>query len=170
MKINVAVCIWIAVGGFLSMLAVPCHAQSICPWLNTATASGVLGGAARVEVRNPGTGTASCVFQLQNGAPTDTLRIAVIRTEQPENAGKAIKSYEVSCTSSGTPLKGVGNEALLCVSNTKTSRGELVVGRVRDNIFTVAISVGSGDDSASTQNALAEKAESIAKQVAGSLF
>ena len=169
MKNKVEMWIWIVVTSFLT-LAVPSRAQSICPWLNAATAAGVLGGAPSVEVINPGVSTGTCVFQLQNGATKDTLRVTVNRTEHPEDAGKALRSHELSCSVPGAPLKGVGNEALLCVSNTRTSRGELVVGRVRDNIFTVAISIGSGEDSESNRAALSEKAELIAKQVAGSLF
>jgi hypothetical protein len=73
-------------------------------------------------------------------------------------------------TASGLPLRGVGNEAILCASDTDKSNGELVVGRVRDNIFTVAIYAGTANDPAMTKDALADKAEEIAKQVAGILF
>lgn len=170
MKTNVGIRIWFIVVASLSLLSGTCGAQSICPWLNTPTASGVLGGAAAVEVNNTGAGTGTCIFRLQNGAPHDTLRIAVVRADHAENAGREMKPYEVSCTASKAPLKAVGNEAVLCGADTKTSRGELVVGRVRDNLFTVTISTGTGDDSGATRDTLVEKAEAIAKQVAGALF
>jgi hypothetical protein len=157
--------IWISIAAAcLSLLSVPCGAQSICPWLNAATASGVLGGAATMEVTNTGT----CLFRLQNGAKNDALRIAVIETNTPESAGKEIAPHKISCTSSETQLRAVGNEAVLCASDTESSLGEQVVGRVRNRIFTVAISTGKHSEA--TRDLLAEKAEEIAKQVAGALF
>jgi len=156
--------------GVFSLLAMTCSAESTCPWLNAATASGVLGGAASAEVNNAGPTAGVCVFRLQSGATNNSLRISVTKANKPENAGKEMLPYESKCTASGLPLKGVGNEAVLCVSNTDKSSGELVVGRVRDNIFTVAIYSSTGNDPAATKDALADKAEEIAKQVAGILF
>ncbi|MEI9969497.1 MAG: hypothetical protein WDM87_13070 [Terracidiphilus sp.] len=161
--------IWIAAGVF-SLLAGPCNAQSTCPWLNAATASGVLGGSATMEVNNTGVSTGVCVFHFQDEAQNNTLRISVIKADRPENAGKEMMPYESKCTASGLPLKGVGNEAILCASDTAKSSGELVVGRVRDNIFTVAINAGTGDNPAATKDDLEDKAQEIAKQVAGILF
>lgn len=153
-----------------SLLAMTCSAQSTCPWLNAATASGVLGGAASTDVNNTGVNTKVCVFRLQSGVTSDSLRIVVAKANKPENAGKEMLPYESKCTSAGSPLKGVGNEAFLCMSNTDKLSGELVVGRVRDNIFTVAIYSNTGNDAAAMKDALADKAEEIAKQVAGILF
>lgn len=160
---------WIAAGVF-SLLAINCNAQSPCPWLNAATASGVLGGSASTEVNNTGANTGVCVFRFQDGTQTNTLRISVIKADKPENAGKEMLPYESKCTTPGQPQKGVGNEAILCASDTDKSIGELVVGRVRDNIFTVAIYAGAGNQPATAKDALAENAGEIAKQVAGILF
>jgi len=156
--------------GVFSLLAMTCSAQNTCPWLNAATASGVLGGSASTEVSNTGVSAGVCVFRLQNGVASDSLRIVVAKANKPENAGKEMLPYESKCSSSGVPLKGVGNEAVLCVCDTDNLKGELVVGRVRDNIFSVAIYSSTGDDPAATKDALADKAEEIAKQVAGILF
>ena len=123
-----------------------------------------------MEASSTGASTGLCVFRLQDGAGSGSLRISVSKADKPENAGKEMLPYESKCTSSGLPLKGVGNEAILCASNTEKSSGELVVGRVRDNIFTVAIFGGAGNDPAAAKDALADKAEEIAKQVAGILF
>jgi hypothetical protein len=168
MKVRVGIWIWIA--GCLSVLSATCSAQSICPWLNVATASGVLGGAATVEVNATGISNGTCVFRLQDGAKKDTLRISVIEANNPESADKEIKPSKTSCSSSGTPLKGVGNEAVLCAIDTEGSRGEQVVGRVRDRTFTVVISAGPEKDPDAKPDPLAEKAEAIAKAVAGALF
>jgi hypothetical protein len=169
MKTTGGVWIWIAAAVF-SLLSVPCSAQSTCPWLNAATASGVLGGSATMEVNNTGVNTRVCLFRFQDETQNNTLRISVIKAERPENAGKEMMPYESKCTASGLPLKGVGNEAILCVSDTDKSNGELVVGRVRDNIFTVAITADSGNNPAATKDDLEDKAQEIAKQVAGVLF
>jgi hypothetical protein len=91
----------------------------------------------------------------------------VANVEHAERAGEEMKSYAGGCSAPKSALKGVGNEAVLCASDTKAAHGELVVGRVRDRIFTVAISTATGDYS---EAALAEKAEAIARQVAGALF
>jgi hypothetical protein len=163
MKPKVGIWIRITVAA-LSLLSAPCRAQSICPWLNAATASGVLGGPATVEVNNTGT----CIFRLQNGAGNEVLRISVIETNNPESLGKEMAPHKISCTSSETLLKAIGNEAVLCALDTESSRGEQVVGRVRNRIFTVAISTGRLSEV--TRDFLAEKAEEIAKQVAGALF
>jgi hypothetical protein len=163
MKLIVGIWIRITVVG-LSLLSTACRAQSICPWLNAATASGVLGGAATIEVNNTGV----CLFRLQNGAGEDVLHISVIEANSPESPGKEIASHKISCTSPETQLKAVGNEAVLCASDSESSRGEQVVGRVRNRIFTVAISTGRASEV--TRDLLAEKAEEIAKQVAGALF
>jgi hypothetical protein len=160
---------WIAVGVF-SMLSGACRAQSTCPWLNAATASGVLGGSATMEVNNTGASTGVCIFRFQDEAQNNTLRISVIKAERPENAGKEMMPYESKCTASGLPLKGVGNEAILCAADTAKSSGELVVGRVRDNIFTVVINAGTGDKPVAAKDDLEDRAQEIAKQVAGILF
>jgi hypothetical protein len=169
MKGRHGICMWITVAAF-SLLSSPCGAQSTCPWLNAATASGVLGGAATVEVNNTANGTGTCVFRFHDQSQNNTLRIAVIKADRPESAGKEMMPYESKCTSSGLALKGVGNEAILCASDVNKSTGELVVGRVRDNIFTVTIIAGAGNDPAITNDDLVDKAQEIAKQVAGILF
>ncbi len=161
--------IWIAAGTF-SLLSGPCKAQNPCQWLNAATASGVLGGSATMEVNNTGVGSGVCVFRFQDETQNNTLRISVIKAERPENAGKEMMPYESKCTASGLPVKGVGNEAIMCASDSAKSNGELVVGRVRDNIFTVVINAGAGDNPAAAKDDLEDKAQEIAKQVAGILF
>jgi hypothetical protein len=164
MKIEAGIWIRIAVAG-LSLLSVTCSAQSVCPWLNAATAEGVLGGTVTAEVNNTGV----CQFRLQNGAKNDVLHISVIEGDSPESAVKEMALRKTSCTSSETQLKAVGNEAVLCASDIGSSRGEQTVGRVRNRIFTVAISTDIAAPEA-TRDILAARAEEIAKQVAGALF
>ncbi|MBW4039559.1 MAG: hypothetical protein HIU91_11925 [Acidobacteria bacterium] len=170
MKTKVKIGIWIIVVAGFSLLSGTCGAQSTCPWLNAATASGVLAGPATVEVNNTGAGTGSCVFRLLNGASDDTLRIAVTKADHAEDPGGDMKPYESGCTSPKASLRAIGNEAVLCASNKGLARSELVVGRVRANIFTVDINTGTGNGSQATRDVLAAKVEEIARQVAGALF
>jgi hypothetical protein len=68
------------------------------------------------------------------------------------------------------PLTAAGNEAYLCVGNMKLTRGELAFGRVRDSAFSIFLTLGAGNLSETDQGPLAQKAEKIARQIAGSLF
>ncbi len=118
---------------FLPALAL---AADQCPWLAAATAAGALGGEiARVTVKPDG-----CVFSTQGA-------------ELSLELGKDYKAFAARCGGKGTPLKGIGNEAVAC--------GNRVVGRVREQAFAVTIQA-SGD--------YQEKARKIAELVAGFLF
>ena len=64
----------------MCLLVVPacCHAKNNCPWLNEATASGLLGGAAVGDFTAAAPGTpAVCTFVRQDAGATRTLRITV---------------------------------------------------------------------------------------------
>ena len=84
-----------------------------CPWLNQATAAGVLGGTVT---------QAGCTF----ARGSVELRI---------EAAKDFESYAATCRSEPVPLKAIGSEALAC----RGEAGEQVVGRVRDRAFLVRI-------------------------------
>lgn len=170
MKRQTPPCICIALASLSSLLCIPCAAQSACPWLNAATASGVLGGPTTVEVNHSAAGAGSCLFQLPGGSPNSVLRIIVIQIDDADIAKVKMESYEAGCTSPPVPLKALGTGAVHCVTNQKALPGELVVGRVRNNIFTVAMSTQPAGPPESTRDSLAEKAQVIAEQIAGSLF
>jgi hypothetical protein len=127
-------------------------AAEICPWLNAATAGGVLGGAVTdVTVKRAEGGDGSCDFVRHDGSRVLALRIEVITMRDPS---KDFAAYAARCHS-GVPLKAIGNEAVAC-----TDKGaEQVVGRVRDRAFVLRMSTGGR-----------EKARQIAEQIAGSLF
>ena len=124
----------------LLLLAASCCAENVCPWLNAATAAGVLGGPVTALVS-----PAVCEFVR----PQSTLHIEV---------RKKPAAVEAKCESKGTPLKGIGNEALEC----STVGREMVIGRVRDQRFVVWIQ--------SSDPAVRESARKVAEQVAGNLF
>jgi hypothetical protein len=128
-------------------------AEDRCPWLNAATAGGVLGGAVIATVT-----ATSCEFTRQSGGHESALRVEVTPTTAPH----------AQCGSGAEPLKAIGNEAKACSYEGKAGwLGEQVVGRVRDQAFLVRI--GTGDRSASPKT-LREKARNVAEQVAGILF
>ena len=149
----------------LAAMFVPasCLADESCPWLNAATAGGVLEGAVKVAVaRNQD--DATCDFVRREGVREYSLRIEVATMRSDPNE---FGSYAARCGSAATALKAIGNLALACTADGKDGQhGEQVVGRVRDRAFVVR--VGTNDDS--MRAALREKARKVAEQVAGTLF
>lgn len=133
----------------LLMAAGLCRAQNACPWLNAATAGGILGGPVTASVK-----PTVCEFVRHLGSNESTLRIEV----QKKPASLAAK-----CDSTGTPIKAIGNEALACTAGSF----EIVIGRVRDQRF--AVSIGASDPSVDRAT-LQEKARKVAEQLAGNLF
>jgi hypothetical protein len=147
------------------------HGQAICPWLNAATASGVLGGAATAVMNLHSAGAGTCRFQLTATPADGSLQIAVSNVEHAGEITKALASDEVRCVSTPAPLKAIGNEAVVCAEGGAAGQRELVVGRVRNSVFTVELILAPPRAGAApATDEAAEKAESIAEQVAGSLF
>jgi hypothetical protein len=143
------------------------QAQARCPWLNIATASGVLNGPATLALQQPATDDTICVFQYQNQHTVYSLQIEV-RAHQ--DISKGLKSQQSNCTAPGTPLQAIGNEATLCADDQRSLHGDAVIGRVRDSIFRVSVSTSARNDPAMPRAALEQKARDVAEQIAGSLF
>jgi hypothetical protein len=156
---------WLAVACLL-FLGAACKGESRCPWLNVATASGVLNGPASLEVEYSAASGNVCVFLYQDGAARSSLQIVVRETK---DTSKDRRPYESQCTSAMVPLRAIGNEAMLCAVDARNSHGEQVIGRVRDRLFIVGIRAGPRTPSMQKE-LLQEKAESISEQVAGALF
>jgi hypothetical protein len=128
-----------------------CRAENACPWLNAATAAGVLGSAVTASVK-PGV----CEFR----AGKSELRIQV---------NKKADFTPEKCATPSTPLKGLGNEAEICSVGMRILGGwktEYVFGHVRDRMFGVSISTSDH----SMDSLIREKTRKVAEQVAGSLF
>ena len=143
------------------------HAQVRCPWLNVATASGVLEGPALLQVEQPKATETQCVFRYQNGKVIETLEIDVRRQQ---DISRGLVPEESSCNAPGTPLRAIGNEAVLCADDRRSSRGDQVIGRVRDSIFRVSVSTTAKNDPAVKREVLEQRAKDTAEQVAGALF
>lgn len=147
-----------------------CHAQNNCPWLNVATASGALGGSSVLTMSKTGKNTETCIFRLQAGSPAESLTVSVATVSDSQNPEQALKAAESQCTSQAAPLSAIGNEAVLCADDAANSHGEQVIGRVRDQIFTISITTEAAPSRDTANDLLAVKVKAIAEQVAGNLF
>lgn len=132
----------------LVLIAAGGRAENSCPYLNAATASGVLGGPVASQVSGD-----TCLFTRDSSE----LRIEVQTINLP---------YKPNCGLSPISVKAIGNEAYACSVDAKGGTvAEQVVGRVRDRAFLVRLASHS-----LPRAALREKARSVAEQVAGILF
>jgi hypothetical protein len=140
----------VALSLFLPLMVV---AEERCPWLNAATAGGVLGGTVQVTVTPK-----SCEFVRQAGQQETMLQIEVTAASAPD----------ARCGPDAERLTAIGNEAVACSYRGKAGWiAEQVVGRVRDQAFLVRI--GTNDHSA-VGKALRDRVRNVAEQVAGILF
>ncbi len=147
---------------WIMVLAVPAvlGAAENCPWLNAASAGGVLGGEVTTSTMTRGKAgeDGSCSFIRKDGDKVRELSIEVVTMQ---SATADFSAYKARCHSAASPVNAIGNEAFSCTDGT----AELVVGRVRDKAFVVRMN----SHSASTP-ALRDKTRNIAEQVAGILF
>src|SRR5271168_132324 len=154
--------------GLAMLLPTVCHGQAKCPWINEATARGILGGAVTATVNVSDHGDGVCEFSRRQGAVVRQLRVSVdIMTDIP----KQFPTYLAQCPPKSTPLRAIGNEAVMCsIQGNGDQYAERVVGRVRDQAFVVSVSSSVRDDPSMTQAMRREKANLVAEQVAGILF
>ncbi len=135
-------------------------ADQTCPWLNAATAGGVLEGPVHDTVIKDGE-NATCEFARQNSA--DKLRIEVVTISASRGE---LAAYKAQCVTPLTPLKAIGNEAVVCDIGTKSGGvAEQVAGRVRKRAFLVSVTSATF-----SRESLREKATKVAEQIAGNLF
>jgi hypothetical protein len=140
-----------------------------CPWLNVATATGVLRSNEQspIAILAEG-GKAACDFTYHDPTASRELKITV---EEVKDVQQAMTAYKARCSSQAEPLRGIGNEAVTCVVGSKRkSFGQRVVGIVRDQIFTVTLTTSAQKDPVMPREALEEKSRNISEQVAGALF
>jgi hypothetical protein len=145
-----------------------CRGQAKCTWINEETAGGVLGGAVTVKIKLKDVGDGVCEFSRRHGTLIQRLRISVnVMTDIP----KQFPTYVAQCRLKNSPLKAIGNEAVMCsVQSKRYGFGELVVGRVRDHAFEVSLSSSVRHDPSMTEELCRKKAHFVAEQVAGILF
>ncbi len=154
---------------FLLCTPVAGKAANKCPWINEATASGLLGGDA-VGAFTPGaTGQpAVCTFTQQSADATRTLRITV---ELAANPHEKLEAAAMNCGTDTAPLRAIGNEAVVCtVDGRKGAMGERVVGRVRDQVFSITIGTTLKVDPILPRDVLKTNILTAAEQISGNLF
>jgi hypothetical protein len=152
------------------MMFVPsvCHGQAKCPWIDEATARGILGAAVTAKVNIKDTSYGGCEFSRQEGEVRRQLSVVVIVMT---DIRKQFSTYVTQCESKATPLRKIGDEAIMCSIQTHTNLyAEKVVGRVRDRAFNVSVASGVQDDPSMTQETRREKVQLAAEQVAGVLL
>jgi hypothetical protein len=159
----------IVLGGCLIGLPTLCRAANNCAWINEATASGLLGGEAVGEVTEPTAGQpVACTFTQHGERVKRTLRVTV---EIAGNAHTRLSTIAQICGPNAVPLKAIGNEAFICAEDGgKNQMGEFVVGRVRDQVFTITIGTTLKDDSILTRDELRSRIYMAAEQISGNLF
>lgn len=140
-----------------------------CPWLNVATASGVLRSSETATMATLSQGSReACSFVYHDATALRELRITV---EQGPESTQTMMGYKAHCHGETSPLQAIGNEAVMCAAGIKGKvEGEQVIGRVRDQVFTITITTSSRNDPSMSRGELKEKTRNIAEQVAGALF
>jgi hypothetical protein len=109
----------------------------------------------------------ACDFTYQDATGFRALRISV---EQSKDPIQTLNLRKTEWGSGASAVPAIGNEAVICSAGRKRRiDGEDVIGRVRDNLFTVRLLAKNGDPLMPRQ-ALEEKTERVAEQVAGNLF
>jgi hypothetical protein len=154
--------------GLAMLVPAMSHGQTKCPWLNEATAGGILGGAVALTANVSEQGGGVCEFSRQQGAVVHQLRVSVgVMTDIP----KQFPEYLAQCPPKSTTLRAIGNEAVMCTAEGKAGQyGDQVIGRVRDQAFVVSVSSSVQNDPSMTPEMRREKANLVAEQVAGILF
>ncbi len=155
----------------LILLVIPavCRAEPQCPWMNSATAGGFLGGEVETAVTNVTVdGDATCQFTRAESL----LRIAV---HTMTHVAQDYAGYLLQCGAGGVALRGIGNQAVQCVPSAGNDKGQqLIVGRVRERAFVITIKAEwikqPPTSQTKTRNLISDESENIAEQVAGSMF
>jgi hypothetical protein len=154
----------------ICLIALPAGAiAESCAWINEATVSGLLGGAAVGEVSEAAAPQPTvCTFTQQNAGVMRTLRLTVEIAAEPH---ARLETVAQVCGSDASPIKAIGNEAMECsADDRKGGAGEFVVGRVRDQVFTITITSTLKVDPILNREALKARIYTAAEQVVGNLF
>ena len=159
----------VALAGWMAGMTLPAWAANNCPWMNEATASGLLGAEAS---GNYSDATASlparCVF---SEVGPQGIRALTITVGVDSDASGRIRELLQDCHDKPRAMRAIGNEALTCmVMHPHRVQTEFVAGRVRKQVFSISISSTEKNDPVLTPAMLKMKIETAAEQVAGNLF
>lgn len=140
-----------------------CHAED-CPWLNEATAQGLLGGPVALNLQHVSQTEESCTFSRMDD-PQLTL---IVEMSKLPDALQATPATTKGCHELHA-MVGVGNAATACTL--PAAHGivtELATGRVRDQIFTVRWTLKASRSTTAAQREA--ELERVAEAIAGNLF
>jgi len=154
-----------------TLIVVPrAHAENNCPWISEATASALLGGAATGAYTPAADGQpATCTFTRAEIGVTRQLHVTVEIV--PAAAHMRVTALAGSCNSDIVPLPAIGNEATRCIAKVRgAAHAERVLGRVRNQVFTITLSTSQRDDGELTADILQTRIGIAAEQVSGNLF
>ncbi|HEX7359898.1 MAG TPA: hypothetical protein VF283_05350 [Bryobacteraceae bacterium] len=141
----------------LLFFACSCLAHD-CPWMNTATASDLLGGSVTAAATKN-----TCSFTLQQSGAVKSIHIRV----RPLPI-MGIRKYRKRCRNTAIPVNGLGNEAFACrAKSPHKATVERLAGRVRQHAFIVDVSTSKPH---ANRTKLIYIAKETAGQVAGNLF
>lgn len=144
------------------------QAPAACPWINLATASGVLGGEASLSLAMQSPANTTCTFEYKSGDEVRMLSVQVIGMVDPS---KDYAPFRAQCDRDATPMRAIGNEALVCpAAGLASGHGLRVVGRVRTNAFILTLSTTAKSSPVMTQQAMEAKLGFVAELVSGNLF
>ncbi len=150
----------------LALFPSPMFCIESCTWINSATASGILGGPVEATVTHSGKNKedGTCEFTRSNGATTSLIYIEVLTGNQ----SGSLEKYRAQCMSPATSIQDFGNEAMACaVRRHGGNVSDQIFGHVRDRAFLVRIVTS---DKSADPALLREEARSAAGQVVGNLF
>ncbi len=134
------------------------RAAETCPWINAATAEGILDAPAELIITHASPST-TCTFSGQSKTAKLSMQIEVVDGAQAASP---------KCSSAAITLQTIGNEAQACsVTSASNQLIEAVFGRVRDQHFRIEVIT---DDQHFSRDKLREKARTAALHVAGNLF
>lgn len=101
--------------------------------MNAATAGGILGGESSGTFTAGPKGTESGVCQFVRASDhkvTLEIDVVIMKSAKTDHA-----TYVGKCPSEAKPLKAIGNEAVVCTSDS----AQRIIGRVRDQAFVITI-------------------------------
>ena len=161
---------WIGSGFILLGAPTTTFAANNCPWMNEATASGLVGGnAVGAYTASTANQPAVCTFTQSEADLTRLLRIVVDVAKDDPHAH--LMKSEMACGPNPVSLTAIGNEAIACPTDEGTEgHGARAVGRVRDQVFEILITTTRKDDPILTRDALRIRINTAAEQVSGNLF
>ncbi len=139
-------------------------AEATCPFINTATASGILGGKVQVSVV-PGpanSGDAVCEFAREGG----TASVLRIQVKTMAHWRAEFPPFLAQCGPDPMALRGIGNEAEGCAGTQDGKPYYQIFSRVRER--SILVRVTAADPKAGTL--LREQARKVGEAVAGFIF